>query len=240
MAKRGAKRAEDAIRVVIADDHRSFGEALQIALGTEDDLRVIEVVTDGSAAIETAGSERPDVILIDLTMPGMDGIEATKRIREEAPGTDVIVLSGRDDDLALARAIEAGARGLIPKTEPIQDLAEAIRRAVRGEPLHQSAEVDAALKRMRAQRAVDGNLARRAERLTPRELEILQLIADGRTPEQISEGLGMSRHTLRTHTQNILTKLGVHSKTDAVVAAIRFGKIRTVNIEAALDEPDLV
>jgi DNA-binding CsgD family transcriptional regulator len=112
----------------------------------------------------------------------------------------------------------------------VADLAGAIRKAYRGEPLHPGGEVREALGRLRKQRAADGELARRVERLTPRELEILQLMAAGISPERIAERLGMSRHTLRTHTQNVLTKLGVHSKVDAVVAAIRFGKIRTDEI----------
>lgn len=217
----------DEITVVIADDHRSFGEALEVALDREQDLSVIEVVTDGTAAVETVGREHPDVILLDLQMPGVDGIEATRRIHEENRGTAVIVLSGQDDDLSLARAIQAGARGFLPKSEAVIDLADAIRRAARGEPLHTSAEVEESLRKLRRRRAVDGDLSQRIERLTPRELQILQLMADGDAPEKIAEELGMSRHTLRTHTQNVLTKLGVHSKLDAIVAAIRYGKVRT-------------
>jgi DNA-binding NarL/FixJ family response regulator len=227
---RGGSKTPDAVEqitIVIADDHRSYGEALQIALGVEDDLTVIEVVDDGPSAVEAASADHPDVVLMDLQMPGVDGIEATRRIRQENPDTDIIILTGRDDDISLARAIEAGARGLVSKTEAIVDVAQAIRRAHRGEPLHRSAEVEQALKHMRTRRAIDGNLTKRVDRLTPRELEILQEIANGLSPEQIATELGMSRHTLRTHTQNILTKLGVHSKTDAVVAAIRFGKIHT-------------
>jgi two-component system nitrate/nitrite response regulator NarL len=124
----------------------------------------------------------------------------------------------------MARAIQAGARGLVHKTVPIDDLAEAVRRAARGEPLHRPAEVNRVLQVERERSERDRDLERRVERLTPRETQILQAMADGMSSEQIAEQLGMSRHTLRTHTQNILTRLGVHSKTDAVIAAIRFGK----------------
>jgi DNA-binding NarL/FixJ family response regulator len=218
------------ITVVIADDHRSFGEALEVALDKEQDLRVIEVVTDGEAAIETASKEHPDIILMDLQMPGVDGIEATRRIHDETTGTAVIILSGQSDEIGLARAIQAGARGYLKKTEAVSGLADAIRRAHRGEPLHTSADVEASLKRLRRRRAQDGNLAQRIERLTPRELEILQRMADGDSPDTIAAELGMSKHTLRTHTQNVLTKLGVHSKLDAIVAAIRYGKVHTVDV----------
>jgi DNA-binding NarL/FixJ family response regulator len=234
------QRGKDPITVVIADDHRSFGEALEVALGKEQDLRVIEVVTDGAQAVETTMEEHPDVVLLDMQMPGVDGIEAARKIHEGNTGTAVIILSGQDDDVALARAIQAGARGYLPKTEAVGGLADAIRRAHRGEPLHTSEEVDSALRKLRRRRAVDGDLAQRIERLTPRELEILQRMADGDPPERIADELGMSRHTLRTHTQNVLTKLGVHSKLEAIVAAIRYGKVRTNKIARegdAVDDP---
>ena len=111
------------------------------------------------------------------------------------------------------------------KTQAVSDLAEAIR-AYRGEPLHAVAEVELSLARFRMQRRTDGELAQRVERLTPRELEILQRVATGEPSSEIAEELGMSRHTLRTHIQNVLTKLGVHSKTDAVVAAIGSARSR--------------
>ena len=114
------------IRVVIADDHRSFGEALQIALDNEDDLKVIEVVTDGESAIESAQLQHPDVLLMDVGMPGVDGLEATRRIHREASDTKIVLLSGHDDDVVLARAVEAGARGFLRKTQAVSELAEAI------------------------------------------------------------------------------------------------------------------
>jgi DNA-binding NarL/FixJ family response regulator len=220
------------IRVVIADDHRSFGEALQIALDQEHDLTVIELVTDGVEAVRTATQEHPDVVLMDLQMPGIDGIEATRRIREVGGESAIIILTGNEDEAGLARAVQAGARGFLLKTEPVQDLAQAIRRAHRGEPLHEVTDVESSLRRLRTRRVADMDLERRLARLTPREIEILQRMADGLGPEQIAEQLGMSRHTLRTHTQNILTKLGVHSKIEAVVAAIRVAKVRTDDVSS--------
>jgi DNA-binding NarL/FixJ family response regulator len=224
------------IRVVIADDHRSFGEALQIALDQERDLTVIELVTDGVEAVRTATREHPDVVLMDLQMPGIDGIEATRRIREVGGESAIIILTGNEDEAGLARAVQAGARGFLLKTEPVQDLARAIRRAYRGEPLHDVTDMESSLRRLRTRRVADSDLERRLARLTPREIEILQRMADGLGPEQIADQLGMSRHTLRTHTQNILTKLGVHSKIEAVVAAIRFAKVRTDDV-ASEPEP---
>jgi DNA-binding NarL/FixJ family response regulator len=232
------KTTTEPITIVIVDDHRSFGEALQVTLDQEQDLSVIEVVTDGSAAVETASRRKPDVVLMDLQMPGIDGIEATRRIHERARDTAVIILSGRDDEVSLARAVQAGARGLRPKTETVGSLADAIRRAHRGEPLHQTSEVQTSAGYLRRRRAIDGNLADRVKRLTPREVQILQRMAEGATPEVIARDLGMSKHTLRTHTQNVLTKLGVHTKLDAIVAAIRYGKITTVNVIPDREEQD--
>jgi len=219
-----ASTRREKITVVIADDHRSFGEALQIALDKEHDLSVIEVVDDGTDAVRSALDQAPDVVIMDLKMPNVDGIEATRRLREEGGRSAVIILSGEGDEVALGLAIEAGARGFIRKTTPVTDLADAVRHAHRGEPLHRPAEVNRALAAMRQRSTNDKELARRVGRLTPRELEILQHMAEGSSTETIAERLGMSRHTLRTHTQNILTKLAVHSKTEAVVAAIRMGK----------------
>jgi DNA-binding NarL/FixJ family response regulator len=228
----------DRITVVIADDHRTFGEALEIALDKEPDLDVIEVVTDGESAIRVTADRHPDVVLIDLQMPGVDGLQATRSIRATDPDTTVIILTGTEDELSLGRAVQAGAQGFLQKTEAVADLAGAIRRARRGEPLNAPEEVESSLRGLRRRRDRDQTMSRRMDRLTPREIEILQRMTDGMTVEEICADLGMTKNTLRTHTQNVLTKLGVHSKTEAIVAAIRHGKVRTAG-EPLLSEPDL-
>ncbi len=221
---------ERRIKVLIVDDHLIFGEALQMALAKEKDLRVVDVVTDGSSAVEAVSEHRPDVVLLDLAMPGMDGIEATRRIKDAGSDTRVLVISGNDDELQLARAVQAGASGLLSKTEGVTNVARSVRKAHRGEPLHDQQEIERSLRRLRHRREQDGSIERRLERLTPREIQILQLMAEGRSSEQIAAELRMSPHTLRTHTQNILTKLGVHSKLEALVFAIRHGKVATINV----------
>jgi DNA-binding NarL/FixJ family response regulator len=226
------------IKVLIVDDQRTFGEALQLALSREKDMRVVDVVTDGDAAVEAAVEHRPDVVLMDVAMPGMSGIEATRRIMDADPDAHILILSGYEDDLLLARAVQAGALGLLRKTEAVVDVARSVRRANKGEQLHEEDEIESALRRLRHRRDQDSSAEQRLARLTPREVEILQAMARGLPPESIAHDLGMSPHTLRTHTQNIITKLGVHSKLEALVLAIRHGRVATLDVtETTETEP---
>ncbi|MEW6059499.1 MAG: response regulator transcription factor [Actinomycetota bacterium] len=218
------------IRVLIVDDQRTFGEALQFALGREKDLTIVDVVTDGSAAVEAVSELKPDVVLMDVALPGMNGIEATRRIKDAEPGARVLILSGYEDELLLARAVQAGASGLLRKTKAVVDVGEAVRQVHRGEPLHERHEIEGALRRLRHRRDQDATSEGRLSRLTPRELQILQQMAAGKAPDRIAEDLGVSPNTLRTHTQNIITKLGVHSKLEALVLAIRHNKVVTVDV----------
>lgn len=217
--------ARDRIRILIADDHRTFAEALKTVFDLERGLVVTEVVTDGRSAIKAVSTEPPDVVLIDLDMPEMDGITATREIKRAHPDARVLVLSAQEDDTLKARAVEAGATGFISKSRPVSELTEAVRAAYRGEELIDAEELHRVLRVLRSRREQDAAIRARTDRLTPRQIEILQLMADGLSPDEIAEALGISRHTLRTHTQNILTKLGVHSKLQALAQAIRHGKV---------------
>jgi NarL family two-component system response regulator LiaR len=223
---------EARISVLIVDDHRAFGEALGVALGTEADLDVVAVTADGESAVEAAEARRPGVALVVLQMPGIDGLETSRRIRAVSKETVVVVLTGSADELALGRAIQAGAHGFLRKTAAVQELAEAVRATHRGEPLNAHDEIEFALRRLRRLRARDDDIAQRFDRLTPRELQILQLLANGKAPDDIATQLEVSRNTLRTHIQNILMKLGLHSKLDAIVAAIRHGRVDTVDVSS--------
>jgi DNA-binding NarL/FixJ family response regulator len=215
---------------MIVDDERTFGEALGVALGREGDVEVVDVTTDAGEAIRAAEAKHPDVVLIDAGLPGVSGLEATRRIKEKSPDAQVLILSGREEEHLLARAIQAGAVGLLSKTDTVADLVTTVRRAHRGEPLVDEDEMQTALRRLRHRRRAEDTAAARLSRLTPREKEILQLMAQGKSSAQIAQELGMSSGTLRTHAQNFITKLGVHSKMEALVLAIRHGVVTTVDV----------
>jgi DNA-binding NarL/FixJ family response regulator len=208
----------------VVDDHRTFAEALGMAVGMQKGFTA-QVAKSGREAIEIAGRERPDVVLMDLQMPGMGGLEAIRKIRELDPGAKVIVLSAHDDDLRKGQAVEAGASGYISKLTPLEDVPTMVRRLHSGEPLIDSHEKARLLRNLRRQRHQEATERQRANRLTPRQIEILQMMADGVAVADIARRLEVSPFTLRTHVQNILTRLSVHRKEEALVVAIRHGKI---------------
>lgn len=220
------RRDGQRIRILIADDHRSYAEALKTVIDLERGLLVTEVVTDGRSAVDKVAVERPDVVLMDVEMPVMDGIAATREIKRVFPDARIVVLAPEDDEVTLARAVEAGASGVVSKVRPVSEVADAVRAAFAGRPGFDPEEVDRMLSELGELREEDAAARARVERLTPRQIEILQLMADGLSPEEMASELGISRHTLRTHVQNILTKLGVHSKLQALAVAIRFGKVK--------------
>jgi len=214
------------IGTLIVDDHRTFGEALRIAMDQEKDLRVLGVATSGEEALTLADEHQPDVVLMDIEMPGMDGIEAIRKMKVANPEARVVVVSAHQSELIMARAVEAGASGFLSKETALSDVVGSVRLAYEGETLMEPDEVRRVLRHLRHRGAQEATEQQRAERLTPRETEILQLMADGVPSEDIAKRLGVSPYTLRTHVQNILTKLGVHSKLEALAFAIRQGKVR--------------
>jgi len=215
-----------AIRILIADDQRTFAEALRTAIDLEDGLKVTGIATDGNAAVDLARTGGVDVVLMDVEMPHKDGIAATREILKARPDARVIMLTAHESDALMGRALEAGAAGYLLKDRPMREVARAVRAAFEGRPLMDPEEMDRLLQRFR-QRREAGNTARsRVERLTPRETEILQRMADGLSQDEIATILGISRHTLRTHVQNILTKLRVRSRLEALAEAVRYGRVR--------------
>jgi DNA-binding NarL/FixJ family response regulator len=220
------QRERDTIRIVIADDHRAFAEALAATMRMEVDLSVVAIVHDGESAIEVALDKDPDVVLMDLAMPGVDGIAATRRIKQVSPDTRVVILSATEEEHARARALDAGAEGYLSKERSVNEVASSVRAVSQGKTLVPPEEARRIMSHLRKRRARDSAERERVERLTPRETEILQGLADGLSTEKLSAKLGISRNTLRTHAQNILFKLKVHSKVEALALAIRHGKVK--------------
>jgi DNA-binding NarL/FixJ family response regulator len=212
------------ISVLVVDDHRTFAEALAVAIGLEKDMSA-RVAWSGSEALRTVERDHPDVILIDLQMPGLSGIETIRRIRELHSDAAVVVISAHDDELSKARSVEAGARGFVSKLTPLSEVPGMIRQTRSGAPLIDPDEVARLLRVLRHRRHQLATERQRANRLTPRQIEILQMLSDGVPMAKICERLRMTSATLRTHVQNILTRLAVHTKVEAVAVAIRHGKI---------------
>jgi DNA-binding NarL/FixJ family response regulator len=227
MARSTSKHGStDSIRIVIADDHRAFAEALAATMGMENDLSVVAIVHDGEAAVEVTIDQEPDVVLMDLNMPGVDGIAATRRIKEQHPGTRVVILSTTEEEHSRARALDAGAEGYLSKAQSVKEVTSSIRAVSKGESLVAPEEVKRIMSHLRKRRARDSAERERVERLTTRETQILQGLADGIPTDRLAVKLDISRNTLRTHVQNILFKLKVHSKVEALALAIRHGKVK--------------
>jgi DNA-binding NarL/FixJ family response regulator len=206
------------IRVVIADDHRVVRTGLEQLLATFDDLQIVGVAVDGNGAVACCEAEHPEVALLDLEMPGSDGIDATRRIRSASPETNIVVFTSFSDRERIVRALDAGAIGYLLKDAEPAELHDAIAAAARGEsPLHPKAAAE-----LLADRAVGGT----TERLSDREREVLILVAEGSANKQIARRLGISEKTVKGHLTKIFQTLGVHDRTQAALWAERKGLLR--------------
>ena len=205
------------IRVLIADDHAVVRRGLRGFLGLTDDLEVVGEAADGDQAVELALRLRPDLVLMDLLMPGCDGINATAAIRRDAPAVQVLALSAYLDDHLIADVLQAGAVGYLLKGIAAGDLQRAIRAAAAGQ-VQLSPEVAARLVR-------DVHLPGGPPRLTRREEEVMALLARGRDNGQIARELHITAQTVKTHVSNILNKLNSRSRTEAALHAMRLGLV---------------
>lgn len=209
----------DVTTVAVVDDHVMVAEMLALTITHEPDLRLIGVAPTIQEAYALVDAEVPDVILMDYRLPDGTGIEAVTAILERHPETRIVMLTGSGDHALLARAIEAGCVGLINKDRPVGDVLAAVRAAARGELVIRSHEFTGLLDQIRK------SPEQKTQLLTSRELEVLQLLAKGRSTEGIGDDLFISINTVRNHVANILSKLGVHSKLEAVAIAAREGLI---------------
>lgn len=214
------------VRVLVVDDHRMFAEALEMLLAGEKDVEIAGAVATGEEAIEVVARVNPDVVLMDIDLPRMDGIEATRQIRELSPLTQVVIITAFQEPAVMARAIEAGACGFVPKTQTADQLVSVIRGAAAGEMVLPSGDIRTVLGKLQAAQRARMDADRLLHQLTTREVQILQAIAQGRSTREVAESLFISQLTVQTHVKNILAKLGVHSKLEAVTFALRHGVIR--------------
>ena len=208
------------IRVLVADDHPAFRRGLELMLVDVDDLDVVGMAETGARAVDLAGSLAPDVVLMDLRMPDLDGIEATRRIVRGAPAPAVVVLTMFEDDDSVFAAMRAGARGYLLKGADQDEIVRAIRAAAAGEAIF-GPEVAARVIDHFAQGA--GSLAAVFPSLTEREREVLEMIAAGKGNAAIAHELMISLKTVRNHVSNIFTKLRVSDRSAAIVKARQAG-----------------
>lgn len=212
----------DVIRVVVADDQTAIREALAAVLDLADDISVVAVAADGAEAFDAAERERPDVVLMDLRMPNVDGVEATRRISEALPEVAVVVLTTFADDDSVLAALGAGARGYLTKESGREDIARAVRAAAAGQGVL-DAEVQRRLISAAARSSQVNEPAAAPVELTPREQEVLRLIAAGLSNRAIASQLFVSEATVKTHINNLFAKTGVRDRADAVRFAFVHG-----------------
>ena len=217
------------IRVVIADDHPVVRKGLCMTLEEfGEEIELVGEAADGAAAVQLVEEVQPDVVLMDIRMPGMDGLEALERIRASAPRVAVVILTTYNEDAFLLRGLQAGACGYLLKDCPLETLLHAIRAAARGETLLQP-EMVARLLKAQAGAAASPLAVTRAgnkPRLTERELEILAAVARGERSKEIAARLGLTRRTIETYLTAIYQKLEVDSRAAAVAVALEQGLLR--------------
>jgi DNA-binding NarL/FixJ family response regulator len=207
------------MRILIADDHGIVRSGLCLLLEREPDIEVVGEASDGVEAREKAISERPDLAILDVKMPRLTGLQATREIREQVPEVAVLILSMHDDERYLFEALKAGASGYVLKRQADQDLLDAVRAVERGEPFLTPD----------AQRTLIKDVLERgsesADELTPREQEVVKLVAEAHTNREIAEILHLAEKTVESHRANAMRKLGMRDRVELVRYAIRRGLI---------------
>ncbi|MGZ4788573.1 MAG: response regulator [Terriglobales bacterium] len=206
------------IRTVIADDHEIVRQGLKTLLENED-CEVCAEYSSGREAVEGAKKLKPDVAVLDISMPDLNGVEATQQITKEVPETKVVVLTMHDSEELARRVLEAGARGFVLKSDAVRDLANAVKTVVKGKPFFSGK-----ISEMLLRGYLDGSRKTETESiptLTPREREVVQLLAEGKSSKEVAAILGTSPATVDTQRAKIMQKLDLHSVTDLVRYAIR-------------------
>jgi DNA-binding NarL/FixJ family response regulator len=210
------------IRLVLADDHALVRQGLRSLLDLTPDLRVVGEAADGEEALRKVAELDPDVVLMDVRMPRMTGLEALRALRLEAPGRRVVLLTTFDEDAAIIEALRAGVQGFLLKDVSLEELADAIRRVAAGETLLPPGVAERVARGL-AELPRDFPHAELPEGLTRREVEVLRLIARGLSNREIAQTLGTAEGTVKNQTSSILSKLGVRDRTRAVLRAMELG-----------------
>ena len=210
------------IRVLIADDHTLVRDGTRAFLEREDDIEVVAEAADGMAAVDQTLEVRPDVVVMDIGMPTLNGVEATRRIKEALPQTAVLVLTVHDEDAYVFAALEAGAAGYLLKDVPATEVVTAVRSVMEGESVLHPSVTAKVLRRFRGGGPVDGGTG---SELSEREHEVLRIAATGQSNKDVAAALGISPRTVQEHLRNVFRKLGAASRTEAVVTALRLGLI---------------
>jgi len=208
----------DMIRVLLVDDHTVVRRGLRLAFGLEGDFEIVGEAENGKQAIEAVAALLPDVVVMDLLMPVMNGVDATREIRSRFPDVEVVALTSVLEDRMVVDVVEAGAAGYMLKESRPDDLFEAVRAAARGEVRLDPRAQQRLVREVRAVPAHDA--------LTDRELEVLRHIAGGATNKGIAQSLDVTEATVKTHVSNLLSKLGLKSRTQAALFALREGLVR--------------
>ena len=207
------------MRILIADDHGIVRSGLRKLLESEDGIEVVAEAADGVEARDRAIEHRPDLAILDVKMPNLSGLDATREIRTEAPDVSVLMLSMHDEDRYLFEALKAGASGYVLKRAADRELIEAIRAVERGEPF-----LTPEAQQMLIRDVLDGSDGR-DEELTPREEEVVKLVAEAHTNREIAEILGLAEKTVENHRSNAMRKLGMRDRVELVRYAIRRGLV---------------
>lgn len=211
------------IRVLLADDHAILRQGTVELLQHEPDLDIVGEASDGLEAVRLAQELHPDIVVMDVRMPELSGVEATRRIRDELPDVKVIVLTAHSDDQYIFSAIEAGASGYLLKTVPVRELTAAIRQVHSGMASLDPAVTIKIIRKMGKPQPGDSDDEGVVEALTPREFEVLQFLARGLSNRAIADELFISERTVQAHLTHIYTKLQVASRTEAILSAVRKG-----------------
>lgn len=210
------------IRVILADDHTVFRQGLKSLLSLEDDIKIISEAANGKEAIDFVNQLHPDIVIMDINMPILNGLEATKKIKADHPKTKIIILTSQGDDKSVFSLIEAGAEGYLLKDVAAENLVSAIRDVHDGKSILHPEVTQKLLARFVSK---DSDKTKQKDMLTDRELEVLKALSRGFTNQQIADELFISQRTVQNHLHNIYNKLGINGRTEAVIYALQEGII---------------